>query len=319
MGLLGTMSAVGTALGPSLGGLLIESFGWRAIFFLNLPLGTLTLVLAWRFLPQDRAKSGAPASFDHVGTLLLAVTLGAYALALTLGRGSFETVNALLLGAAAIGAALFVAAQKRAQSPLIRMTMFRDRVLSASLVMSTLVTTVMMATLVVAPFYLARAFGFGAGMVGLVLAAGPVAAALAGVPAGRLADRFGARRMTIAGLAGLTTGCCALATLPDAFGVPGYLGAIMIMTVSFAVFQTANNTAVMTDVAADRRGVVSGLLNLSRNLGFITGASVMGSVYAGAGMRTTFLISAALVLGGLVIALAAKASSDAGTNKCRAC
>jgi MFS family permease len=90
MGLLGTMSAVGTALGPSLGGVLIGGFGWRAIFLVNLPLGILTFLLAWRALPADRvrARSARP-GFDHLGTLLLALTLAAYALAVTLGRGSF--------------------------------------------------------------------------------------------------------------------------------------------------------------------------------------------------------------------------------------
>ncbi len=319
MGLLGTMSAVGTALGPSLGGLAIEALGWRAIFFINLPLGLVTLALAWRYLPQYRIVQPArPSAFDHLGTLLLALTLGTYALAMTLGRGSFGVINLALLAAAAAGLMLFVAAQKRAPAPLIRLTMLRDPGLGASLIMSALVTTVMMATLVVGPFYLSRAFGLDAAMVGLVMSAGPVAAALAGVPAGRLADRFGARHMTIAGLAGLSAGSCALALLPAAFGVPAYLGAIVVMTVSFAVFQTANNTAVMADIAPDRRGVVSGLLNLSRNLGFVTGASVMASLYAFAGMRITFLVAAALPLAGLGIALAGKAGSDHGTNKYRA-
>ncbi|MEO6576581.1 MAG: MFS transporter, partial [Polyangiaceae bacterium] len=91
MGLLGTTSAVGTALGPSLGGVLIHALGWRAIFLVNVPLGLLTLLLAYRYLPVDRRMVKTDrARFDVVGTLLLALTLGAYALATTIGRrGSF--------------------------------------------------------------------------------------------------------------------------------------------------------------------------------------------------------------------------------------
>jgi MFS family permease len=81
--------------------------------------------------------------------------------------------------------------------------MFRDPVLSASLAMSALVSTVMMATLVVGPFYLSRALGLDAALVGLVLSIGPLVAALTGVPAGRMADRFGAQGMTIVGLIGI--------------------------------------------------------------------------------------------------------------------
>ncbi len=88
-----------------------------------------------------------------MGTLLLALTLAAYALAMTMGRGSFGPLNMALLLAAVFGLGLFVLAEARAASPLIRLAMFRDPALSASLAMSALVSTVMMATLVVGPFY----------------------------------------------------------------------------------------------------------------------------------------------------------------------
>ncbi|MFD9307165.1 MFS transporter [Streptomyces sp. NPDC060048] len=325
MGLLATMSAIGTALGPSLGGVLIAGPGWRALFLVNAPLGVLTLVLALRHLPADRereqeqgpAKAGR-ARFDLVGTLLLALALGAYALAMTVGRGGSGVLNAALLAGAALGVALFVRAQSRAASPLIRPATFRDPALSASLVMSTLVSTVMMATLVVGPFYLSRALGLGEALVGLVLSAGPLVAALTGVPAGRLADRFGAPRATVAGLVAMAVGTVVLSMASGTPGAAGYLVPVVVVTAGYAVFQTANNTAVMTDVAPDRRGVTSGLLNLSRNLGLITGTSVMGAVFAlgsgttdvvtapsaavATGMRVTFAVAAVLVLVALAIA-----------------
>lgn len=324
MGLLGTMSAVGTALGPSLGGALISGAGWRAIFLVNAPLGILAFLLARRHLPADRqgAGTGRPA-FDRTGTLLLALTLAAYALAMTLGHGSFGPLNVALLAVAAVGAGLFVRAENAAASPLIRPAMFRDPALSASLAMSALVSTVMMATLVVGPFYLARTLGLHEALVGLVLSAGPLVAALTGVPAGRVADRFGAHRMTVLGLVAMAAGSSALALTTASLGVAGYLVPIVVVTAGYAVFQTANNTAVMTEVPPDRRGVVSGMLNLSRNLGLITGASVMGAVFALAaatndlttappgavatGMRITFAVAAALIVGALGIAVGGRA------------
>ncbi len=324
MGLLGTMSAVGTALGPTLGGGLIASFGWPAIFFISVPLGTLALVLVQRCLPADRpAPQAERPCFDALGTLLLALTLAAYALAMTAGRGRFAALNGALLLAAAIGAALFVWAQARAASPLIRLAMFRDPALSAGLATSALVSTVVMATLVVGPFYLAHGLGLAAAAVGIVMSAGPAAAALAGVPAGRLVDRFGTQRATVGGLAGIVLGCAALGIVPAAWGIAGYVLPIVAITASYALFQTANNSAVMADVAPNQRGVVSGLLTLSRNLGLITGASVMGAVFAFAsgssdfvtagpqavatGMRATFGVAAGLVLVALGIALASRA------------
>jgi MFS family permease len=319
MGLLGTMSAIGTALGPSLGGALIAGPGWRAIFLINLPLGAMAFVLARRCLPADASrKQGNAAGFDHVGMLALTMTLAAYALAMTLGRGSFGPINLALLAGAVLGAIGFVRVERIAGSPLIRPGMLHDPVLAASLAMSALVTTVMMATLVVGPFYLSIAFGLDAAGVGLVLSAGPVAAALAGVPAGLLADRLGAPRMVIAGLGAMAAGCAALASIPLELGLPGYIAPSVVVTVGYAIFQAANNSVVMADVLPDQRGVVSGILNLSRNLGLVTGASVMGAVFAFAsgtvnimtapaqtvagGMRITFAVATVLIAAALAVA-----------------
>jgi MFS family permease len=267
MGLLGTMSAAGTALGPSLGGVLIAGLGWRAIFLINLPLGLVALLLAWRSLPMDRE--------------------------LTL-------------------------AEARAASPRFRLAMLRERGLSGGLAMNILVTSVVMATLVVGPFYLSAALALDAARVGLVMTCGPIVAALTGVPAGRIVDRFGPFRMTVAGLLGMAAGSVVLAAIPAGFGVPGYLAPLVVITGGYALFQAANNTAVMTGVRNDQRGVVSGMLNLSRNLGLIAGTSLMGAVFAfgagtasittaqpeavGAGMRLTFAAAAVLVIAALAIA-----------------
>lgn len=300
MGLLGSTSAIGTALGPSLGGALIAGPGWRAIFLVNVPLGLLALHLAHRHLPPDRERSAADrVRVDVAGTALLAVALGAYALAMTAGGGG-PLVAGLLVAAAAAG--LLALAERRAQAPLISAAMLRDGALRAGLATSAIVSTVMMATLVVGPFHLSRALGLGPAPVGLVMSAGPAVVAVSGVPAGRIADRLGARPVTLAGLAGMAAGTLLLALLPARLGVAGYLGPIVVVTLGYALFQTANNTAVMAGAPADLRGVTSGMLNLSRNIGLVTGASVMGTVFAVAGMRATFAVAAALIGAGIALA-----------------
>src|SRR5262249_26047534 len=155
--------------------------------------------------------------------------------------------------------------------------------------------------------------------VGIVMSVGPLVAAIAGVPAGRTVDRFGAQRVSIAGLIATAAGSALLATLPASLGIPGYIAPLITMTAGYALFQAANNTAVMTDVRAAQRGVISGLLNLSRNLGLITGASVMGAVFAlasatidittaspqavASGLRITFAVATTLIVAALAIAV----------------
>jgi EmrB/QacA subfamily drug resistance transporter len=324
MGLLGTMSAIGTALGPTLGGVLIAGPGWRAIFLIMVPLGILNFLLAHRYLPVpvQRAKIDRN-GFDSLGTLLLGLTLAAYALAVTFGGGHFDRLSLALLLAAVLGGSLFVLAEARVGSPLIRLAAFRNAMLSASLAMNALVSTVMMATLVVGPFYLSRALGLNEALVGIVMSIGPIISALSGVPAGRIVDRLGAPFMVIVGLIEMAAGSFALSVLPAMSGIAGYIAAIVVLTPGYQLFQAANNTAVMMDVRPDQRGVISGMLSLSRNLGLITGASVMGAVFALAsatsdittahpeavatGMRTTFAVAAILI----VIAIAIAAGSRA--------
>ena len=252
MGLLGTMSAVGTAMGPGVGGVLLSVWGWRAIFLIGMPLAGVAVALAYRYLPVDRPRVASRDGSSFRASL-------------------------------------------------------KDASLLTGLVMSALVAAVIMATFVVGPFYLSRGLGLDPEWMGLAMAVGPCVAAISGVPAGRLTDRLGSPRMTLAGL-GLMA--CGALLLSCASGLFAYLSALVILTTGYSLFQTANNTAVMSDVEAARRGTVSGLLNLSRNLGLIVGAWALGAVFAWAspdvtralpqsvayGLHATFGVALALIL-----------------------
>ncbi|GAB5346830.1 MFS transporter [Pseudomonas fluorescens] len=252
MGWLGTMSAVGTAMGPSVGGMLLSLWGWRALFLVGAPLGMLAAALAFHYLPADRQ---APAA--------------------TSGDGFWR--------------------------PL------KDPALRAGLAMSALVSAVIMSTFVVGPFYLSRGLGLDAAWMGLAMAVGPCVSALNGLPAGQLTDRLGSQRMTRAGLGIMGLGALSLAV---ASGLIAYLGSLILLTLGYSLFQAANNTAVMSEVEPARRGTVSGLLNLSRNLGLIFGAWALGAVFAWAspdvthataqtvanGLHVTFGVALALIV-----------------------
>lgn len=233
IGLLGTVSAAGTALGPVLGGALLAGFGWRALFLALALLGVPALVLAWRSLPAGRSRAA--------------------------GRG--ETMA----------------------------TPWGPLLANGSM------TAVVMATLVIGPFHLSRTLGLDSAAVGLAMACGPLAAALAGVPAGRAVDRHGAGPVARAGLACAAAGAALLALLPAAAGIAGYVVPLAALSTGYALFQAANSSAAMAACEARQRGAVSGLLALSRNLGLIAGASGMGMLFAAAGMRTAFLAALLLV------------------------
>lgn len=255
MGLLGTMSAVGTALGPSLGGALIGWQGWPMIFLVLAPAGLLTAGLALWFLPTAETAGKVPGSWL-----------------------SGARVRGILPGLAA----------------------------------NILVANLMMTTLITGPFYLGFALGLREAIIGLVMSIGPVIAIITGVPAGRLVDARGAGKVLSFGLFALIAGSLSLAFMPGMMGLAGYIAAIAILTSGYQMFQAANNTMVMAKVSAERRGEISGLLALSRNLGLILGASVMGSIFSlgvgssaiseadpvaiADGMRLVFVIAGASII-----------------------
>jgi MFS family permease len=318
IGLLGTVSAIGTALGPLLGGALLSWAGWQAVFAVMAGAGLVTFLVGLRMLPASKASEQKPMSFDFPGMMLLALSLGAYALSTTLGGGHPGPLNAGLAVLSVVGVTAFVIVENRTADPLVRIELLRERGLGACLVSLGLVSAIMMATLVVGPFYLSDALGLGPVQTGLVMSIGPGVAALIGLPAGHIVDSFGSSKIMVFGLGGVIAGTALMTVLPSWFGVAGYVGGLALTTAGYALFQAANNTSVMASASKDQRGLISALLGLSRNLGLITGASAMGAVFAvsrqgfatlglapgsGSGLQVTFALASALALGAMSMTL----------------
>ena len=298
IGYLAAASAVGTTLGPLVGGV-VAHYSARAVFLVNLPLAVTAGVLALRYLPRCAWQSRSDLSFDAAGTGVLTLTLLAYALVTSTPDGS-RTLSQGLLVLTAAGVLAFVAIEGWVHAPLVPLAMFRNVAFGIGLVASAVVATVLTSTLIVGPVYLTRTVGLGRAHVGLLLASGPAAAGLTASRAGRIVERFGALRATGVGLLVMATGACLIALLPVSAGSVGYIVPLTFMTSGYAMFQTANNASVLTRPDSSHRGVAGGLLSLSRNVGQITGASMMSAVFLHAtGANTVALASADAVASGL--------------------
>lgn len=323
MGLMGSMSALGTALGPSLGGTLIGVGGWACAFLVLALCAAAVLLLAHKALPAAHAqRAPARGHMDWPGCFWLALALTGCALAAAGGQAGMAAPQGLWLLVAALSAWAFVRTELRAPSPLVHVDLVRESAVGTALLMNLLIGAAMMATLVVGPFLLSFGLGLDAAQTGLVMAIGPAMAALSGLPAGRITDRFGVQRTLLAGLALATASLCGFALLPGVLGVPGYALALALLTPGFQLFLAANNTAVMQGAADQHRGMLSGLLGLSRNLGFMAGASLLPLLFtrmlgvpglAGSppqaivqAFALTFLATAGLCAVALVLALRAQ-------------
>lgn len=306
MGLIGSSMATGMALGPAVGGLLIGVADWRAPLLVMAPLGLLAGVLVHLIIPVSSPAATARFSLNPGGLILMATALSAYTIAISLQPGGWAGTLALLLLAVA-ATALFIRNQNRSAGPLIQIGLIRRINVVPQFVMTFLGALIMMNFLTVAPFYLTRGLDLDSSLMGITLAVGPMVAILAGVPAGRLVDKRGPRAVTLAGLALMTLASLVFTTVTPLLGVAGFLLAAVLLTPGNQLFMAANNAATMSRADAAAQGAVSGLLNLFRNLGTITGAGLTAVLFDGAadatsGLRAVFLLAA--VAGALGVAFA---------------
>ncbi|HZQ80690.1 MAG TPA: MFS transporter [Gaiellaceae bacterium] len=315
IGVQGTAQALGLALGPAIGGALIAAGGWRLIFFVNAPVGLVGIVLAWFLLPRSRSLRPRSEGNDVRGAVLLATSV-----ALTLGVLSLENradsgweAGVFVLVAAVVSTIAFVRHERRQAAPLIDFGMLRRRRLSVGLVSGLVSFLLLFGVLLVVPYYLA-ATGTGSLGAGLQLAMLPAAIAITAPLAGRRAARHRTSRFTASGLVVIGVGLAVIAIRHDTAGL---LLGLAITGIGMGVFVPANNAGVMAAAPAQRTGVVSGILNMTRGLGTALGVAVASLLYIAAagnsnGPLTALNLSAAehgITLTAGVLSLIAVATS----------
>ncbi len=276
IGLFAASISVGLALGPSLGGLLAASFGWRAAFLVNLPLGLLAWAFARRVLPEP---PGRPGRLDLPGA---ATALGALAaFLLFVNRAQQEGLSTrtapLLLVAVACGA-LFVRAERRAADPMVALSIFSSRsvVLGASAAVLNFMAQYVVVFLT--PFLLSRLLGEGPGRVGLVLTAFPLAVLCVAPFAGAFSDRVGSALPAASGALVCAAACALLAAMPAGAGPADVAWRLALFGVGSGLFQSPNNSAVRGSAPRPHLGVVGSLLGTARTLGMVLGVAAAGAV-----------------------------------------
>lgn len=280
LGLIGTFVSVGIVSGPVMGGLLIEAFDWRAIFFVNLPVGLVGTIIAFRYVPATPPAGGQ--TFDIKGSVTLSTALLCIALAVTagqeLGYGSGIILGLLFAGLGL--AVVFVMIERRTPSPMVDLRLFRNPTLSVSIASGYLVYGSLSAVFFLLPFYLEGVLGYDTRQTGLALGIAPLILGAVAPISGTLSDRLGIRRITLVGLVILSISYAALYTLSTETTFLRYALIAIPIGLGIGVFQSPNNSAIMGSVPREYSGVAGGLLTLTRLLGQITGIAVLGSVWA---------------------------------------
>jgi EmrB/QacA subfamily drug resistance transporter len=308
IGIQGAAQAIGLALGPTVGGLMVAAGGWRLIFFVNVPIGIIGALAALLLIPRSRELARS-VPFDYAGLGIFFPAVVALLAAISFGADLGWT-SPLILGLVTAALALglwFVRHEHKDAHPMMDLALFADRRFSFGILSGVGSYLVMFGVLLLVPFYAERGMGDGVARAGLELMALPLIFGITAPFAGKLADCWGARPLTVSGMGLATFGLCALAAFrPSTTGIVVLLALIGL---GLGLFTSPNNTAIMGSVSPRQAGMASGVLNMSRGMGTALGLAVTGLVFTVCGGDTGGMAAAthafsvtALVLAGIAAA-----------------
>jgi EmrB/QacA subfamily drug resistance transporter len=280
LGMQATMTYLGLTAGPSLGGWLAHAFSWRTVFYINVPIGVLAVLLSLRNIPADR-KSDSSERFDLGGALLFMAGLVALLLGLNQGHawGWWSPAIVGLLFAAVVLLAAFIFYEGRVQSPMLDLSLFSKRLFSASAGTALLNYVAMYCILFLLPFYLIQGRGLNSAQAGLLLTAQPLVMAVAAPLSGTLSDRIGSRLPATLGMLLLSAGILILSSLGPASPFWMVSLGLAVAGLGTGIFVSPNNSALLGSAPRHRQGIASGMLATARNVGMVLGIGMAGAIF----------------------------------------
>ncbi len=283
LGMNAVFVALGTSVGPTLGGIITANFSWRWIFYVNVPLGIIGVILSLTILKERHTRTVG--RFDPAGALLLAAGLIALTLGLSFGQEWGWTSPGLIvtLVISVITFALLVVVEPRVTDPIVDYRLLRNRVFvsaNISLIMSFLA---LFAVSFMLPFYLEELRGFSVIEAGLLLTPLPLAIAVIAPFSGALADRIGSRWLAAGGLTVACIGLLLISQLNAQSSVWDIIWRMLVAGTGQAFFQSPNNSALMGSAPRQRQGVASGFLATGRVMGQSVSVALAGAIFTSMG------------------------------------
>lgn len=320
--------ALGLSAGPVIGGTLTTLLGWQSVFYINVPVGIVGMLLVRRNIPRDEKRKAA--RFDIPGSVFVFFALLLILLPLSLS-GDYKIPVGLfagLLGGGLAVGAFFVWFESRREHPMLDIRLFRNRVFAASSLAALFIYMAQYIMVFLAPFYLQSLRGYSALTSGFIYLPLPLATMLTAPISGGISDKRDSRFLSTGGAFVMACGLFMLSFLK--IGTPlVYIEASLVVTgIGFGLFQTPNNSAIMGNVPTENRGTASGTLATMRNIGMALGVAVSGALFtfvqsgaertygaqgvAGAALQSaafadalqvTFVVSAGVALASMAVSL----------------
>ena len=279
LGLMAGIATLGMVTGALGGGVLVDAFGWRAIFIGRVPLCLLAALLA--FVSLREYRTGVTQAFDYRGAGAIFVGLASFILFLTLGgRSGWTTPLSVLLAMLSAGSlTAFVYAQRTASHPVLDLGLVKNRVLSPAVAVSYLMFLAVFVNWFILPFYASDALEINAKSFGFLLMLMPAAGAFASPIGGWMSDRFPPAYLTTLALGIVTGGMFWMSLLDVDSTVVQVAFRMAAIGLGMGLFQAANATLIMGAVPRDRLGTGGAILSLTRSMGTVSSVAIMSALF----------------------------------------
>ena len=274
LGFLGISVALGSIVGPGLGGFIVGAASWEFIFLINVPIGIIALLYAHKLLPKDNNK--VQGKLDGIGAILFMFTIVPLFMSLEEGLNIGFTDPIIILGfiIALISFIVFIFVEKRKENPLLQLQIFSNKLFSLSIFCAFITFIAIFCNNIILPFYLQDVMNFSPQHAGLILMINPLILIVVSPVSGTLSDKIGSELLTFIGLTLVSLGLFLMSTFNVDSTLLSMILFIGIMSIGMGVFQPPNNSLIMSTVPKDKLGIAGSINALVRNLGMICGIAL---------------------------------------------
>ena len=281
LGLMGSVVASGLTTGPVLGGLLIHYFSWRAIFYINIPIGLLTAAGVFFLLKGSNADVTRPETFDWPGATLLTLLLGTLLMAIThaYGWGYLSTPTLALLAIFILAAACLLYVETRVPHPILSRSLFAIRLFSMPIAAAVILFVCLFSLVFLMPFYLIHPRGYPVNTAGGIMACIFAALFVVSPFSGALFDRIGSRVLCTLAMALVACSLFSLSVIPANASFFSIIWRLSLAGIGTALFLPPNSAAAFSAVPPASRGVASATVAAARNLGMVMGVAIAGAIF----------------------------------------
>lgn len=274
LGVNGTFVALGSMIGPPIGGIIVSALSWQYIFLINVPIGILAFTLAMKTLPKNNSNSTE--KLDITGAVLFGLTMvflfGSLTFGKEIGYNNTYVINAFIISV--ILFILFIIVEKRITSPLLKLEIFNNSLFSLSIFCAFISFVAISCSNIILPFYLQYVMKLSPSVTGILMMVSPIILSVVAPMSGYMSDRVGSEVLTFMGLIGTSLGLFLMSTLNQYSYLGALIAFIAVMTMGNGMFQSPNNSLVMSTVDKQNLGIAGSINALVRNLGMVFGISL---------------------------------------------